>query len=176
MRWGFVKEKENSKQTPEKVELAQKSEKIVQIKSNMQEKDTKTVQDWKTDAMHFIADFEWFRSCAYNDSKQWSIGYGTRSHPWECITKEEAMQRKKTHLNPLYELVDKTCYTDNQKIALVSYMYNVWRYAMRIDSYIEKCDHKNIKFIMNTYGWTIKGKWSNGLAKRRNIEINKFNQ
>lgn len=160
---GFVKEKENSKKTH------------VETKITETKTEVKKVSDWKTDAMHFIADFEWFRECAYHDSKQWSIWYGTKSFPWECITKEEAIQRKKDHLQALYELVDITCYNDNQRIALVSYMYNVGQNAMSISKYVEKCDHKSIKYIMNTYGWTIKGKWSNGLAKRRNIEINKFN-
>lgn len=131
--------------------------------------------DWKKDTISFIADFEGFRECSYNDGKQVSIWYGTKSYSWECITKEEAIQRKKDYLNPLYELIDKDCYTDNQKIALTSYVYNVWRNAMNIDSYIEKCDIKSIKYIMNTYGWTINWKWSNWLAKRRSIEIKKFN-
>ena len=164
----FIKAEQPAKKRETKKEVSLISEKKSELKQEI-------VSDWKTDAMHFIADFEWFRECAYHDSKQWSIWYGTKSYPWECITKEEAIQRKKDHLQALYELVDRTCYNDNQRISLVSYMYNVWVNAMGIQSYVKDCDHKSIKYIMNTYGWTIKGKWSNGLAKRRNIEITKFN-
>ena len=175
MRRGFEVVKEDVKTPSKEVASAQKVEKTVQVKNDTHEKKTQSVQDWKTDSMHFIADFEWFRECAYNDSKQRSVWYGTKSYPGECISKEEALKRKKSHLNPLFELVDKSCYTDTQKIALVSYTYNVWRNAMNIDSYIEKCDIDSILYIMNSYWWTIKGKWSKWLAKRRNIEINKFN-
>lgn len=160
--WGFIKAEQPAK-------------KRVETKVTETKVEVKKVSDWKTDSMHFIADFEWFRECAYYDSKQWSIWYGTKSFPWECITRDQAIQRKKDHLHALYQLVDRTCYNDNQKISLVSYMYNVWVNAMGIQSYVKDCNHKRIVFIMNTYGWTIKGKWSNWLAKRRNIEINKFN-
>lgn len=137
--------------------------------------DSGKMVDWKEDAVNFIADFEWFRENAYWDAKVWSIWYGTPSYKWEVITKEEAIQRKKDHLQTLYELVDKECYNDNQKIALVSYMYNVWVNAMNIKSYVQNCDKENVKYIMTMYGWTINWVYSKWLAKRRNIEISKFN-
>lgn len=131
---------------------------------------------WKQDAVSFISDFEWFRECSYNDSKQVSIGYGTKAkYNGECITEQEAKQRKLYHLQPLIELVDNSCYNDNQRIALVSYMYNVWVNALNIKHYVEKCDHKSILYIFHNYWWTINGVWSDWLAKRRNIEISKYN-
>ena len=96
------------------------------------------VVDWKLNAMNFIADFEWFRENAYYDSKQWSIGYGTKSYKWEVIWEQEAKQRKLDHLQPLIEMVSNTCYNDNQRIALVSVLYENYQLHMTIgnDKYI----------------------------------------
>ena len=124
--------------------------------------------------MDFIADFEWFSECAYWDAKQYSIWYGTKSYKWECITQEEAKQRKLKHLKPLIELVDQPCYTDNQKIAITSYMYNVGRYAMNIQDYVKACDKDSIVYIMNSYWWTSNWVRMWWLEKRRKIEIAKF--
>lgn len=121
------------------------------------------------DSINFIADFEGFKECAYWDVKRYSVWYGTPSYKWECISKQEALQRKKEFVKPKFELVDKDCFTDNQKIALTSYMYNTWGYQMNLQTYIKRCDKASILFVMNKWGWN-----SRGLAKRRTIEINKF--
>ena len=128
----------------------------------------------KLDTMNFIADFEGFRECAYKDNNIYSIWYWTISFPWECITKEEAIQRKIEHLNPLLAIVDKACYNDNQKIALVSYMYNVWRNPLNLQTHIQNCDREWIIYTMNNWGWTAWWVRLWGLVKRRNIEIAKF--
>lgn len=122
-------------------------------------------------AMNFVADFEWFRECAYWDVKQWSIWYGTKSYKWECITKQEAKKRKLWYIEWIYKLYPSNCLTDNQKIALTSYIYNTGGYQMNLRTYISRCDKDSILYIMWQWGWNMK--W---LVKRRTIEIQKFNQ
>lgn len=120
--------------------------------------------------MSFIADFEWFRECAYRDgSSRYSIWYGTISYPWECITREEAIKRKIDYIKPLIDAIP-SCFTDNQKIAITSYMYNTGWNQMWLKKYIENCDKKSVLYIMGVYWYNFP--W---LIKRRNIEINKFN-
>jgi GH24 family phage-related lysozyme (muramidase) len=122
--------------------------------------------------------WEWFALHCKWDSKQYSRWHWTRCYnPWEAVTQEKADQEFANHLEPLFELVDNnTCFNDNQKIALVSYMYNVGRYAMSIDKYIKMCSHKDIKYIMSVYGYTsnwVRLKW---LVNRRFVEINLYNK
>jgi GH24 family phage-related lysozyme (muramidase) len=121
--------------------------------------------------MKFISRFEWYRSRSYWDRKQRSIWYGTKSYRWEEITREEWDKRFIQHLNPLYELVNKSCYTDNQKVAMISYTYNTWAYAMNINRYIKRCSIKDIKYIMWVYWYN--NKW---LKKRRYAELSLFNK
>lgn len=81
-----------------------------------------------------------------------------------------------THLNPLYEVVDTSCYNDNQKVALTSYMYNTWVYAMNINKHIKKCNIRDIKYIMSVYWYSsnwIRLQW---LVNRRYAELELFNK
>ena len=119
--------------------------------------------------MDFVADFEWFKECSYWDRKQWSIGYWTKSYKWECITREEAKNRKAEVIKPILAEIP-SCFTDNQKIAIVSYQYNTWGNQMGFKWYVQKCDKKSVLYIMNSWGWNLP--W---LVKRRTIEISKFN-
>lgn len=125
--------------------------------------------------MDFIADFEWYRDCAYPDWNQWSIWYWTASYKWECINKEEAYKRKKEYLQSVFTLVDKDCYSDNQKIAMSSYIYNTWWNQMGLKKNILNCNKEGVLYTMNVYWWITGWKYSRWLAKRREIEINKFN-
>ena len=129
-----------------------------------------------TDSINFIADFEGFRENAYWDVKRYSIWFWTPSYKNEKITREEALERKKEFVKPMFELVDKDCFTPNQKIALTSYMYNAWAYPMNLQTYIKRCDKKSIVYIMSSYGWSANWIRHSGLAKRRKLEISKFNQ
>ena len=131
--------------------------------------------EWKDHAIDFIADFEWYRECSYWDFKHWSIGYGTASRQWECITREEAMQRKKEHLHAIFNLVDLECYNDNQKIAMTSYVYNTGGYQLWLRGIIQRCDTAWVLYVMRNWGWSANWRVLPWLAKRRNIEINKFN-
>ena len=132
-------------------------------------------EDLESITASFIADFEGFRDCAYWDIDHWSIWYWTRSYQWECISEEEALERKKDYIRPILSKVDNGCYTDNQKIAIVSYIYNVWGWAMNISSYVAKCDIASIKYIMWVYWYSAWGVRLAGLVKRRGIELQKFN-
>ena len=80
-----------------------------------------------------------------------------------------------THLNPLYELVNNSCYTTSQKIAMISYMYNVGRHAMNIDKYIKRCSHKDIRYIMWIYWYSSNWKRLKWLVNRRQSELKLFN-
>ena len=130
----------------------------------------------------YLYDLEWFRTTAYWDVKRYSIWYGTPSYKWEVITKQEAIRRKIEHTQPIIELVDRDCYNNNQKIAIISYIYNTWGYQMNLRSHIKNCKHKAILNVMNTWGWSADLDWNwkiewkerYVLAKRRNIEIQKF--
>ena len=124
--------------------------------------------------MDFVADFEGFHECAYWDVKQWSIWYGTKSYKWECITREEAKNRKAEVIKPILAEIP-SCFTDNQKIAIISYQYNTWGnqrvwWNLSFKQYVQKCDKRNVLRIMNSWGWNMP--W---LIKRRTIEISKFN-
>lgn len=79
------------------------------------------------ETMDFIADFEGFRECAYDDGNQYSIWYGTISFPWECISKQEAKKRKLDEISRLMENVYKNHFVKyhNQRQALVSATYNL---------------------------------------------------
>ena len=131
--------------------------------------------EWQDHAIDFIADFEGFQECAYWDFKQWSIWYWTASRQWECITREEAKKRKKEHLHSIFELVDIACYSDHQKIAMTSYVYNTGGYQLGLRGIIHRCDTAWVLRIMRNWGWSANWRVLSWLAKRRNIEINKFN-
>lgn len=125
--------------------------------------------------MDYIESFEGYSRCAYWDVSRWSIWFWTKSYKWECIDRGEAYNRKLQYIQPLLSLVDKACYTHNQKIAMISYMYNVWTNAMNISHYVWWCKKKDIIYIMWKYWYTANWIWSNWLAKRRNAEKLKFN-
>lgn len=127
------------------------------------------------DSIDYIEDFEGYSSCSYWDATRWSIWFWTKSYQWECIDREEAYKRKLSHIQPLINLVDKSCYTHNQKIAMISYMYNVWSGAMNISHYVSGCRKNDVLYIMWKYWYTANWEWSNWLAKRRVIEKQKFN-
>lgn len=130
---------------------------------------------WEAEAMDFIADFEWFRKCSYDDWKQWSIWYWTISFPGECISKEEAKKRKLEEVARLMENVYKKHFVDNhsKRIALVSATYNLWMYSS-----ITRVKHRNTEeWICNYFekfskAWGVVLKW---LKKRRSIECDVYN-
>ena len=87
----------------------------------------------------------------------------------------EAKQRKKEHLHSTFELVDLACYSDNQKIAMSSYIYNTGGHQLGLRGIIQRCDIAWVLYVMRNWGWSANWQVLSWLAKRRNIEINKFN-
>jgi len=133
----------------------------------------------EAEAMDFIADFEGFRECAYEDGKQISIWFWTRASSIdECITREEGKKRKMGHVEMLYEHIYENLSfleTHNQRLAMTSALYNLW-----VNSGIQNIEwmspeqmekHWN-QYKKSSICWWV-CRW---LEKRRNIEIIKFNQ
>jgi len=124
----------------------------------------------------FIAKFEGLRLKAYYDVNHFSIWYGTRSFKGEIITKKEAEKRMIEYLWLLRKMVDKECYNENQKTAMISFMYNVGKYPMNINKYVASCDKKSIRYIMWIYWYSSNWKRLKSLVKRRNTELYLFNK
>jgi len=110
---------------------------------------------------------------AYADYKQISIGYGTKSYPWETITAEEAEKRLTEAVRARFDRVKDLNLTDNQKASLVSYIYNTW--WGNVLKYAARWDHKSVRYIMNrtVYAWWKKLRW---LVTRRNAEVELYNK
>jgi GH24 family phage-related lysozyme (muramidase) len=77
-------------------------------------------------AMSLIHKYEWLRLEAYWDHKWYSIGYGTRSHKWEKISKKEADRRVTIIVTQLLHKIQKdfpSLHPEWQG-ALVSFAFN----------------------------------------------------
>ena len=90
--------------------------------------------DYKTKLRNWIIGFEGFRSTPYKDGKYYSIGYGFNGPQYNensTMTREEAnseLDRQLTERETRYQKRFGQKWdnlTDNQKIALISYGYNV---------------------------------------------------
>ena len=137
-------------------------------KANADDKDIKTFDDKLFD---FIVQFEGFQEKAYWDFKQWSIWFWTPSFKWETITREEAKKRKQEHINYIVErnTFINDIKNDNHKIAIISFIYNVWSLKPYQKWYINKwyfCALWN-DFLKYKYAWWKVAWW---LVKRRQAE------
>lgn len=125
------------------------------------------------DAIDFTVQFEWLRLEAYFDwyanwSNRRSICYGTKSYKWETATQEECKQRKMAVITPIYNSIP-SCFNDNQKIALTSYIYNTGWNQMNMKYHLQNCRKKDVRYIMQVW-------WHNKeLKTRRNKELLKYN-
>ncbi len=78
----------------------------------------------------FIKSMEGFHATAYQDNGQWSIGYGTSGSKGQTITKEEAEEAMREHVDTLEEAINgfastnSLSLTQNQFDALISFSYN----------------------------------------------------
>jgi len=160
-----------------------KTEKVLVVQKDIEVTVTSTepisITDWKQSAIEFIQNWrwsftwEWYTDTCKWDSKQNSWWHWTRCKTrWTKVTKSQADKEFLSHLQPLYTLVDRESYTDNQKIAMVSYMYNVGKYAMNINTYVSRESHKDIRYIMWVYWYNKEFPW---LKKRRKEELILFN-
>lgn len=133
----------------------------------------------------FVHKWEWFRAKAYCDRlvkrwgkwikdckpawSRWSIGYGTKSYPWEIITREEADKRYIAFITPRYKALSHCWFSQNRIVWLISYQYNTGWYQMNLQKHIQNCNSKEIKYVMSKWGW------SKNLYNRRQAELAKFN-
>jgi len=120
------------------------------------------------EAMEFIKRFEWYSRVAYFDFKQFSCGYGTKCSKWEVVSIEEAENRLYEAVKGRWEYVKDLETSDENKIALVSYIYNTWNTS--ILKRAKRNDWNSVKYIMNQ---TVYANWKklNWLVKRRWQEV-----
>mgnify|MGYP003650546792 CR=1 FL=1 len=146
-------------------------DKLYQLAIKKPSKDVKTSLK---QAVEFTSNFEGLRLQAYfdwaaNGSDRWSIWYGTKSYKGEIITKQEAIKRKMSIINPIYNSLP-ACFNENQKTALTSYIYNTGWNQLNLKYYIQNCRFKDVNYIMQVYGW------NKELIKRRKSELYMFNK
>ena len=157
-------------------------------------------QDWKTSATELIKQFETFRSTPYTDVNKKAIGWGfndrnlvARGH----MTKEEANRILDGYVTSIGGFIDtqvKVPLTDNQKAALVVFVYNVGSGNFTSSTLLKKLNQRQygsvpseiqrwnkVKRVVN--GKIVKDKNGKiiydvapGLVKRRQAEANLWNK
>ena len=132
-------------------------------------------------ARDFIQGEEDFRADAYKDTGGvWTIGYGHIKNvkQGDKITKQEAerlyTEDFKEHIKPLNEV--KVPLSDNEKIALASFIYNVGPSAFKTSTLLKKLNAGDKKGAAQEFKKWIydNGKIQKGLVNRRNREMNLF--
>ena len=128
-------------------------------------------------AREFIGDSEGIKLDAYQDGGGvWTIGYGHTKNvkQGDRITKEEAEKLYKEdfeeHIKPLKEV--KVPLTDNQKVALSSFIYNVGGTAFKNSTMLKKLNNNDFVGAANDFDIWIYDNWKkeNGLINRRKKE------
>ena len=129
-----------------------------------------------------ISKFEKFRSTPYEDCGRLSIGYGFPAiDKHQTMTEAEANAILVHRISKLMEFVNKNFndpnLTEGQHIALISFMYNIGRYELLKEPFIDYLTDENFEAIQNEianyiYALNTKGKKVSlkGLIKRRTIE------
>ena len=129
----------------------------------------------------FIEREEGLRLKAYKDTGGvWTIGYGHTKNvkPDDKITKEEAekffIEDIQEHITPLKNV--KISLSENEKIALVSFIYNVGPNAFLKSTLLKKLNNNDKQGAAEEFNKWIydNGKIQNGLIKRRTNEKNLF--
>ena len=132
-------------------------------------------------AREFIQGEEDFRAEAYKDTGGiWTIGYGHIKNvkQGDKITKQEAerlyIKDFNEHIKPLKEV--KVPLSDNEKIALASFIYNVGPNAFKTSTLLKKLNVGDKKGAAQEFKRWIydNGKVQKGLVNRRNREMNLF--
>lgn len=119
--------------------------------------------------LDFIKDYEWLRLVAYDDWKQFSIGYGTKSKPNEKITELEAEKRARIKIQDIREQYKLYNYWINTQIAITSFVYNIWSLTSEQVEMLENNYRTKLANELRLYN---KADWKvlNWLKKRRNAE------
>lgn len=132
-------------------------------------------------AREFIQGKEGLKLDAYKDTGGvWTIGYGHIKNvkQGDKITKEEAekfyMDDFKEHIKPLNNV--KVPLSENEKIALASFIYNVGPNAFKNSTLLKKLNNGDKKGAAQEFDKWIydNGKIQNGLVNRRKNEKNLF--
>ena len=132
-------------------------------------------------AREFIQGEEDFRAEAYKDTGGvWTIGYGhiKNVRQGDKITRQEAekfyAKDIEEHIKPLNEV--KVPLSDNEKIALASFIYNVGPNAFKTSTLLKKLNAGDKKGAAQEFKRWIydNGKVQKGLINRRNREMKLF--
>ena len=138
--------------------------------------------DMSGDIIDMIASFEGFRSTAYDDFGQLSIGYGTKATSKnQTMTEEEARKELTKQVMQARTIVLKAAekhgydWSENQIDALTSFTYNLGQ--GNLNQLLENGTRGNeeISEMMLEYN-KADGKTLGGLTKRRKAEADLFTQ
>lgn len=149
---------------------------------------------YKEKLYNFVRQWEWaFQDKSFCDSyykkqwalirhpahlcEKWTIGFWTNSYPWEVITYEEAVRRKKEAIDARDNRITTDCLTDNQRIAMVDFIYQYSSYyANRMVQYGNSCNPQGAYNFIVAHRDHYKAKWHSWMVKREQLRINLFNQ
>lgn len=127
-----------------------------------------------------VKEFEGFRSTAYDDHGQKSIGYGMRAtNPNEVIDEAEASRRLQERLAADRGYIDKYAkekgynWNNNQRDALTSFIYNLGSGALDQLTAGGKRSIDEVADMMLEYN-KAGGKTLDGLVRRRQAESNLY--
>ena len=144
-----------------------------------------TTSEKPNNLINFIKNMEGFRSTAYFDIKDYAIGYGSKAKKGENITEEEATKRLRQELKESRSVVMRANkkhgynWNTNQIDALTSFTHNLGQgnFSKLIDNG-KRNNEQIIEFLPQYNKATKDGKLQelSGLTKRRNKEIEIFNQ
>lgn len=121
--------------------------------------------------LDFIDDFEWLSLTAYDDWRQYSIGYGTPSYKWEVISLQQAKDRARIRIQAIREKYNLFDYDLNIQKAVVSFVYNLWSLT---NAQLRLLENWFYTALWNDFKQYVKANWVKlgGLVKRRNAEAN----
>jgi len=175
-----AKKEDKNNMTP--VEELYKRQKGYSPNSNYQPDNSIFTDDTIKKAREFIQGREEFKAQAYKPLKddKWTIGYGHTKgvKPGDKITKEEAEKLYKEDFKEHSEALKsvKVPLTNNQKIALASFAYNMGATGFKNSDVVKILNtgnyEKAAKELLN-YNKS-KGKYSQGLYNRRKLEMELF--
>jgi lysozyme len=133
---------------------------------------------------NFIADHESFRANRYRDGLGYSIGFGHKLLLNENINKislKQAIVLLENDVILTHKVIHqyvKVILTDEQKIAVSSFIYNVGRSAFINSTLLKELNNGNYNKVEKEFTKWIysNGKKLNGLINRRNTEVKMFNK
>jgi GH24 family phage-related lysozyme (muramidase) len=103
----------------------------------------------------------------------WSIGFWTPSKQWEKITLEEWLKRKDEDLKSRDSLITSRCLTDNQRIAVVDFMYQHWKYSW-IKELANSCKIRQTYNLIVWWRDYYRKTDERGMVRREQLRINLF--